>query len=191
MSGFDRIAHCYDETRAIPPEVSAAVACAIADAMGGHGARPVLLEVGVGTGRIAGPLADAGVRVIGIDVAPAMLARLRTRWPGLPVLRAAAERLPFGAAVFDAVLFVHVLHLLGDGASALRAARTVLRPGGALLSGRQEFGDAPLEPVAVMMAEALAELIRRLAPRVESLVGDLDRPTAHEARFVLTIARCP
>ena len=39
------------------------------------------LELGIGTGRIALPLAERGVRVDGIDIAPAMLERLREK-PG-------------------------------------------------------------------------------------------------------------
>jgi SAM-dependent methyltransferase len=39
------------------------------------------LELGIGTGRIALPLSDRGVRVHGIDLSPAMVAQLRAR-PG-------------------------------------------------------------------------------------------------------------
>src|ERR671925_697585 len=39
------------------------------------------LELGIGTGRIALPLAQRGVRVHGIDLSPAMVARLRAK-PG-------------------------------------------------------------------------------------------------------------
>ncbi len=39
------------------------------------------LEFGIGTGRIALPLADRGVRVVGIDDSPAMVSRLRAK-PG-------------------------------------------------------------------------------------------------------------
>jgi SAM-dependent methyltransferase len=39
------------------------------------------LELAVGTGRIALPLADRGIRVDGVDISPAMVARLRTK-PG-------------------------------------------------------------------------------------------------------------
>jgi hypothetical protein len=74
------------------------------------------------------------------------------------VLRAAAEWLPFAGGVFDAVLFVHVLHLLDDAPAALRAARAATRPGGVLLCGREEFPGSPLEPVARRMRELLAEL---------------------------------
>ena len=39
------------------------------------------LELAIGTGRIALPLADRGIRVDGIDIAPAMIGRLRAK-PG-------------------------------------------------------------------------------------------------------------
>lgn len=39
------------------------------------------LELGIGTGRIALPLAERGIRVDGVDLSPAMLEQLRTR-PG-------------------------------------------------------------------------------------------------------------
>src|SRR5262245_55062984 len=158
MTSFDRVAHCYDETRGIPSEVSAAIAASIAAQLPRAAGTPSLLEVGIGTGRIAGPLADAGVGVIGIDIAAAMLARLRSRRPEIPVLRAAADRLPFTADTFDAVLFVHVLHLLPDAGAALGAARSVTRSGGVLIYGREEFPDAPLEPVARRMREIAVEL---------------------------------
>jgi len=40
------------------------------------------LELGIGTGRMALPLAARGIRVCGIDAAPAMVARLRTKPAG-------------------------------------------------------------------------------------------------------------
>jgi SAM-dependent methyltransferase len=44
-----------------------------------------ILELAVGTGRIAVPLALAGYRVVGVDLDPAMLARARTRIAGAGV----------------------------------------------------------------------------------------------------------
>ena len=44
-----------------------------------------VLELGCGTGRVAVPLAEAGLRVTGVDVSPAMLARARERAEGLPL----------------------------------------------------------------------------------------------------------
>jgi SAM-dependent methyltransferase len=43
------------------------------------------LELAIGTGRIAVPLADRGVRVAGIDLSPDMVAELRTKSDSIPV----------------------------------------------------------------------------------------------------------
>lgn len=42
------------------------------------------LELGCGTGRVMIPVAEAGVEVVGLDVSPAMLDRLRAKLPTLP-----------------------------------------------------------------------------------------------------------
>ena len=44
-----------------------------------------VLELGVGTGRVAVPLADSGLDVVGIDASPAMLSRLAAKADGRPV----------------------------------------------------------------------------------------------------------
>ena len=87
-----------------------------------------LLEVGVGTGRIARPLEERGVEVTGLDASRGMLARARAK--GLPrLIRGSAYHLPFPDEAFDATLFVHVLHLLDDPPSALHEAERVGREG--------------------------------------------------------------
>jgi SAM-dependent methyltransferase len=87
-----------------------------------------------------------------------MIARLRARRPELPIAIADATHLPFGSAAFDAVLFVHVLHLLADPAGALRAARAALRPGGRLLYGRQEFPASPMLRATAAVREIFSEV---------------------------------
>ena len=251
---FDRIAHCYDATRAMPHAAHAGVTAGLVRSLCDATLAPRLLEIGVGTGRIAVPLARSGIDVVGIDVAPAMLAQLRTRRPGLPVLLADAARPPFRPGTFDAVLFVHLLHLVPDSEGVLRAAGELLRPRGLLLYGREERSASPLRGVAAIVRSIVAELshveppasvwneraieaflaharahrgdavesvlarwperttgrtlldhiagriwsstwdipdaimpelIRRLTPRVEALVGGLDRPVEWESSFVL------
>jgi len=59
-----------------PAEVADGVTTLVADAGGG----PVL-ELGVGTGRLALPLAERGLDVTGLDDSPEMLGRLRAK-PG-------------------------------------------------------------------------------------------------------------
>lgn len=84
----DAFADVYDDWYG---EVTDAAACAercaaLAADVPGAGDPPVVLELGIGTGRLALPLADAGCDVRGIDASPAMLARLRDKSGGdLPV----------------------------------------------------------------------------------------------------------
>ena len=84
----DAFADVYDDWYAQVTDAAACAArCASLAAEGADGGRPPLvLELGVGTGRLALPLRERGCDVRGIDASPAMLARLRTKPGGdLPV----------------------------------------------------------------------------------------------------------
>jgi len=71
MTLYDRIARFYDPwSRSVTEDVSFYVEQALAS--GG----PVV-ELAVGTGRIAVPIAEAGIAVIGVDASPEMLAIAR------------------------------------------------------------------------------------------------------------------
>jgi SAM-dependent methyltransferase len=75
----EHIAERYDASSSdmFEPAVVDPVVSFLADLAGEGGA----LELGIGTGRIALPLSQRGVRVHGIDLSPAMVARLRAK-PG-------------------------------------------------------------------------------------------------------------
>jgi SAM-dependent methyltransferase len=75
----EHVAAHYDEDsdEMFRPEVVDPVVDFLADLAGGGAA----LELGIGTGRIAIPLAERGVRVHGIDLSEAMVARLKAK-PG-------------------------------------------------------------------------------------------------------------
>ncbi len=90
----------------------------------GHG-----LEVGVGTGRFAGPLGYG----VGLDPAPSMLARARER--GVSPVRGIAEALPFRDGGFDSVLLVTTICFVDDLVATFREARRVLDAEGALVVG--------------------------------------------------------
>ena len=72
----DRIADVYDELYPPGPGVDGAVALLADLARGGR-----VLELGVGTGRLALPLAGHGVNVEGIDASASMVAKLKAK-PG-------------------------------------------------------------------------------------------------------------
>ena len=134
MALYDRITRFYDPwSRSVTEDVGFYVDHALAS--GG----PVV-ELAVGTGRIAVPIARAGLDVIGVDSSPPMLA----------VARAAAEAAGVGARldlrvgdlreppVVERVPLVicpfrSLLHMETEDEKlrALRAARELLAPGGA------------------------------------------------------------
>jgi SAM-dependent methyltransferase len=140
---FDRAADYYDATRGFPPGIEDQVAQAFVRA-GSLAPTARLLEIGVGTGRIALPLARRVGEYIGVDISAAMMGKLRARLDGQPIrlIQADAAHLPLADGVFDAAIAVHVFHLVGDAAAALREAARILRPGGRLLHGWNSEYDA-------------------------------------------------
>jgi SAM-dependent methyltransferase len=81
----ERIAATYDETSAAM--FDAEVVGPTVDFLASLAGTGPALELGIGTGRIALPLAERGVPVHGIELSRAMLARLRTKpgGEGIPV----------------------------------------------------------------------------------------------------------
>ena len=73
----EQVAERFDERYAhkAEPAVVDPIVAFLADLAGGGAA----LELGIGTGRVALPLAQRGVRVHGIDLSEAMVARLRAK----------------------------------------------------------------------------------------------------------------
>ena len=136
---FDRAAHCYDATRGFPPGVDERVADVIAEA-GGLGRDARLLEIGVGTGRVALPLARRLGRVVGVDLSRAMMERLLAKRGDRRVdpVRADAAQLPFADRSFDAVLGVHVFHLIPRWRDVLAEVARVLEPGAPLLHAAED-----------------------------------------------------
>ena len=114
------------------------------------GAGPAL-ELGIGTGRIALPLAARGVRVHGIDLSPDMVAQLRAK-PG-------GDELPvtigdFSATTVDGsfslvyIVFNTINNLTSQEAQAACFANAAahLEPGGCFVV---EVGVPPSEPLSV------------------------------------------
>lgn len=132
---FDRVADVYDRTRAMPADAADAVTAGIAGVLG-RGAR--VLEIGVGTGRIAAPLAAAGLRMVGVDLSRPMLDRLRDKRAAVSAVVGDVAALPFRAGCVDAAVLVHVLHLVSDPRQVVRDAYATVRAGGAVLLGRTE-----------------------------------------------------
>jgi SAM-dependent methyltransferase len=141
---YDRIAGLYDPwSRSVTEDIAFYVAEA-RKAAGAAGTPPgvPIVELGVGTGRIAVPTAGAGIPVIGVDSSAGMLevCRIRARAAGVDDLLdlrlgdlrdpPVQERVPLVICPFRTFL-----HLRDDDErrAAVRAARNLLLPGGRLV----------------------------------------------------------
>jgi SAM-dependent methyltransferase len=98
-----------------------------------------VLEVGVGSGRIAVPTALAGITVVGVDRSGPMLdlarAKARAQGVSLELVRADMRELPeLGTFPLVTVPFRALLHLRDDAErlGVLRSLRARLEPGGLL-----------------------------------------------------------
>lgn len=91
------------------------------------------LETGAGTGltaEITAALLPPGARHTITDLSPVMVEMAQTRNPGLEVVEADSEALPFEDAAFDRYLANMNLMIVADPERALAEAFRVLRPGG-------------------------------------------------------------
>jgi SAM-dependent methyltransferase len=133
---FDRAVAFYDRTRGLPLQAETWMAEVVGVQV--PAGSPVL-EIGIGTGRIALPLVRHNqYRYIGIDLSRNMMAALRDKAPEslVTLVQGDMTRLPFAAGTFDAVVAVHVFHLVSAWQQAMDEAARVLREGGVLLHGR-------------------------------------------------------
>ena len=134
---FDRIAAEYDES--LPAHVVEhylAKRVAFVSAECPRPEYPRVLDVGCGTGVLAGRLAAQGYEVTGLDPSQGMLDVLRADHPGVEAIRGSGDELPFGDASFDVVVTVAALHHIAE-AGAVRATLAemarVTRPGGRIV----------------------------------------------------------
>ena len=124
-----RMVEVYAKEPHFRPENQAKVRGVLADlrtrAKGGK-----LLDLGCGTGFIINLARDLFDEIHGLDVTPAMLAKVDTSRGNITLHNTNAERLPFGDGAFDVVTGYSFLHHLEDFRPVLREAFRVLKPGG-------------------------------------------------------------
>jgi SAM-dependent methyltransferase len=133
-SHFDSIATVYDES--LPPHVVEHYLRKRTRFVVEHCPRGKGLDVGCGTGALAGRLAGEGYRMSGVDPSEGMLKVLRERSPAVEAVQGSGTSLPFGDDSFDLVLTVAVMHHIAEPADVARTLAEmvrVARPGGRIL----------------------------------------------------------
>ena len=92
-----------------------------------------VLDVGCSSGYLARPLAERGVRVVGVELDAEAADEARAVCEDVVVGDVETMELPFEAGSFDVVLCGDLIEHLRDPGSALTRLRPFLRPGGRLV----------------------------------------------------------
>lgn len=181
---FDSMAKLYDETRRFDQRSFVLALDYLTERFPPqtHGR---IFEPGIGTGRIAVPLAKRGYSVTGVDISPRMLAGLgkhldRARHP-LPVSLHLADvlSLPYCDAAFGMVVAAHLFYFIRPWQEATNELLRVLRNDGPLLllhtgTGAEipflneryrELCDTLREPIPDIGVRSTAEVADHLAGR--------------------------
>jgi ubiquinone/menaquinone biosynthesis C-methylase UbiE len=104
-----------------------------------------VIDLGCGAGRTTIALSERGYDVLGIDLATALLAVARERYPSIDFAEMDAAALQAPDASFDAALFsyngIDCIYPLSARRACLREVHRVLRPGGVfILSSHNAVG---------------------------------------------------
>lgn len=148
---FDRATAFYDQTRGFPPGVDQQAADLMAR-LGGITRNSVITEIGVGTGRLALPLARHSGPYLGFDLSNGMLSVLRQKHAayGAPDVRLAladVSQLPLRSNSVDAAVLVHILHLVAEPERAAAELRRVVKPDGVAIVGWNRTDADDLQPL--------------------------------------------
>jgi SAM-dependent methyltransferase len=194
---FGALAARYDELRRDPSDENIDVLVREGDLAGRS-----VLDIGCGTGRVAGVLSGRyGATVHGVEPSEQMLAVARERVPaGVRLTQAGAERLPFADGAFERALMQLVVHLT-DRPAALAEARRVLAAAGRLVicsvdpAGAERFWLSDLFPSYAGIERGRFPSPRTLRAELEvagfPAVADLpfEQPIRYSRRLALDLLR--
>lgn len=135
-----------------------------------------ILDLGCGDGQLTARIAETGVQIHGVDASPAMVAAARAR--GVAADEAAAERLPFPDASFDAVFSNAVLHWVRGQDEMMAEVHRVLKPGGRFVAEMGGHGN-----IAAIRVALIAVLERHGFAGAEDGVNYYPTPQAYTQRL--------
>lgn len=140
-----KYAEAFDDDRSDDRHIDGLLAC-----LDGNGR---ILDLGCGTGRLAGYMRAKGFEVVGVDLSENMLGIAKKNYPGIGFIRADMREVEFGEGSFDAVCLAYsIFHFeKPEARGILERANAFLKSGGFLFLIVQEgegevFESDPLFP---------------------------------------------
>lgn len=175
MALFDNIGHDYDCTRSADPFITQRILQLLEPEPAAK-----YLDVACGTGNYTIALAEAGIRVRGVDQSPLMIERARTKSPGVQWGIGDAESLPFGDRTFSGAICMNSIHHFRSIPNAFKEIYRVLD------YGRLVILTATREQVCgYWLNEYFPDVLARVIERLLS-VPQIDRYLVR-AGFTLTM----
>ncbi|WP_427887397.1 methyltransferase domain-containing protein [Kribbella sp. GL6] len=98
------------------------------------------VDVACGAGHAVAELTRKGLKVTGVDVDPDAIEAARERAPGAMFHVAHSDDLPLEDASMDGYRALRLFHLLDDPRPTIAEAHRVLRAGGRIVVGGQDYG---------------------------------------------------
>ncbi|WP_432884565.1 methyltransferase domain-containing protein [Kribbella sp. CA-245084] len=98
------------------------------------------VDVACGAGHAVAELTRKGLKVTGIDADPDAIEAAQERAPGAMFHVAHSDDLPLEAGSMDGYRAMRLFHLLEDPVPTITEAHRVLRPGGRIVLGGQDYG---------------------------------------------------
>jgi SAM-dependent methyltransferase len=154
MSVYDQMAPDFDRRRALPDGVPETIRDTVLHAS--PAARPRILDLGAGAGRIGRCFVAANDDYIGADLSIGMLRAFAGSVAAARLAQADGAGLPFADATFDIVLLIQVLSGVHGWRHLLTDAMRVLRQDGALIAGRVV---APEDGIDAQMKSRVAAIL--------------------------------
>ena len=167
---YDRMAADYDRGRGLSPETLEAWRAALGRYLPPETGLPVL-DLGSGTGRFAGALAEwFGADVIGVEPSSGMRreARRNASHPRVAYVGGTAESIPFRDGCCDTAWLSTVIHHIENLRACARELRRVLRPRGPVLI-RSAF-PGRLDGITLFRFFPEAQRFAETCPSVEATV---------------------
>jgi SAM-dependent methyltransferase len=159
-----------------------------------------VLELGIGTGRVALPIAERGLEVHGIDVSPAMLARLAAK-PGAEAVTAwTADMASFTCDVRYSLVYVLastflMLLMEEEQRGCMRSVARCLLPDGlfvleAEVPDLRRFTDGQLVRIQEMRSDLVELLVARHLPTLQRIDYQRVRIESAGVRLLPVSYRC-